>query len=36
MLQGTALLMGLMFVLVNTLVDLSQYYLDPRTREGEA
>ena len=35
MLQGTALLMGLMFVLVNTLVDLSQYYLDPRTREGE-
>lgn len=32
MLQGTALLMGVLFVLVNTLVDLSQYALDPRVR----
>ncbi len=34
MLQGTALLMGILFVLVNTLVDLSQYALDPRVREN--
>ena len=33
MLQGTALLMGVLFVAVNTLVDVCQYILDPRTRE---
>ncbi|EKE84384.1 ABC transporter permease [Idiomarina xiamenensis] len=33
MLQGTALVMGLLFVLVNTLVDISCYWLDPRSRE---
>lgn len=33
MLQGTALVMGFMFVLINTMVDLSQYVLDPRQRE---
>lgn len=37
MLQGTALFMGILFVLVNTLVDLSQYALDPRVRaNGES
>lgn len=35
MLQGTALLMGTLFVLVNALVDISQYVLDPRTRDQE-
>lgn len=34
MLQGTALLMGFLFVSVNTLVDLSQYALDPRVRDN--
>ena len=32
MLQGTALVMGMLFVAINTLVDISQHYLDPRTR----
>lgn len=32
MIQGTALVMGLMFVLLNTLVDLACYLLDPRRR----
>ena len=32
MLQGTALLMGMLFVVINTLVDVCQYVLDPRTR----
>jgi len=31
-LQGTALVMGMLFVAINTLVDISQHYLDPRTR----
>ena len=35
MLQGTALLMGFMFVLINTLVDISYYLLDPRQREDQ-
>lgn len=30
MIQGCALLMGLLFVALNTLVDLTQYALDPR------
>ncbi|MEI8592630.1 ABC transporter permease [Photobacterium sp. Hal280] len=30
--QGAALLMGLLFVAINTLVDISQYLLDPRQR----
>ena len=30
MLQGTALVMGFLFVLINTLVDVSYYLLDPR------
>ena len=33
MIQGAALVMGLMFVLVNTLVDCLAYLLDPRQRE---
>ena len=33
MLQGTALIMGFLFVLVNTMVDISHYLLDPRVRE---
>lgn len=32
MLQGTALVMGFLFVAVNTLVDIINYYLDPRGR----
>ncbi|MGL4734099.1 MAG: ABC transporter permease [Enterovibrio sp.] len=32
MIQGSALLMGLLFVMLNTLVDLIQYALDPRLR----
>lgn len=31
--QGAALLMGLLFVLINALVDLLQYQLDPRIRQ---
>lgn len=34
MLQGTALVMGFLFVLVNTVVDISHYLLDPRVRES--
>lgn len=32
MIQGAALLMGLLFVAINTLVDVAQYWLDPRQR----
>ncbi|MCG6270550.1 ABC transporter permease [Vibrio furnissii] len=32
MIQGAALLMGLLFVAINTLVDVTQYWLDPRQR----
>ncbi|EMK6979646.1 ABC transporter permease [Vibrio cholerae] len=32
MIQGSALVMGLLFVALNTLVDLTQYALDPRLR----
>lgn len=32
MIQGSALVMGLLFVALNTLVDLVQYALDPRLR----
>lgn len=32
MIQGSALVMGLLFVALNTLVDLAQYALDPRLR----
>lgn len=32
MIQGAALIMGLLFVFLNTLVDVAQYYLDPRQR----
>lgn len=34
MIQGAALMMGLIFVVLNTLVDLIAYALDPRQREG--
>ncbi|SHI20873.1 ABC transporter permease [Ferrimonas marina] len=34
MIQGTALLMGLLFVAINTAVDLAGYWLDPRQREA--
>ncbi|RIY37492.1 ABC transporter permease [Psittacicella gerlachiana] len=33
MIQGTALLMGIMFVILNLLVDLLNNYLDPRGRK---
>ncbi|WP_035480100.1 ABC transporter permease [Aliagarivorans marinus] len=33
MIQGAALVMGLLFVLINLLVDLCCYWLDPRQRE---
>jgi peptide/nickel transport system permease protein len=33
MIQGAALTMGLIFVVLNTLVDLLGYALDPRQRE---
>ncbi len=33
MIQGAALVMGLLFVLINTGVDLVAYWLDPRQRE---
>lgn len=36
MIQGAALVMGLLFVLLNGLVDLSCYLLDPRQREERA
>ncbi len=31
--QGAALMMGLLFVAINTAVDLAQYMLDPRIRQ---
>jgi peptide/nickel transport system permease protein len=31
--QGAALLMGLLFVAINTLVDIYQYLIDPRIRQ---
>ncbi|TDO97312.1 ABC transporter permease [Marinomonas balearica] len=31
--QGAALLMGIMFVVLNTLVDIISYYLDPRIKQ---
>ncbi|MEM7025574.1 MAG: ABC transporter permease, partial [Pseudomonadota bacterium] len=34
MVQGTALVMGLMFVALNALVDISCVAIDPRRREG--
>jgi len=34
MIQGTALVMGLMFVPLNTLVDLLCHGLDPRRRQS--
>lgn len=34
MIQGAALVMGLMFVLLNTLVDLACAWIDPRLRVG--
>ena len=34
MVQGTALTLGLLFVLLNFLVDLICYFLDPRQREA--
>jgi peptide/nickel transport system permease protein len=34
MVQGTALAMGLMFVLLNTLVDLANHAIDPRRRDA--
>jgi peptide/nickel transport system permease protein len=34
MVQGTALAMGLLFVLLNTLVDLANHLIDPRRREA--
>ena len=34
MIQGTALVMGLMFVALNTAVDLICHWLDPRRREA--
>ena len=33
MVQGTALAMGLMFVVLNTLVDLANHWIDPRGRK---
>nr|WP_192867864.1 ABC transporter permease [Thaumasiovibrio subtropicus] len=36
MIQGTALIMGLLFVAINTLVDLAGYALDPRQRRGHS
>lgn len=36
MIQGAALLMGLLFVLINTLVDVVNYILDPRLRAKTA
>ncbi len=35
MIQGSALIMGLMFVAINTLIDLLQYWLDPRLNKTE-
>ncbi|MFA0704801.1 ABC transporter permease subunit, partial [Vibrio sp. 10N.222.48.A3] len=35
MIQGSALLMGLLFVVINTLVDLVNYQLDPRQRANK-
>ncbi|MDR9828730.1 ABC transporter permease [Vibrio sp. FNV 38] len=35
MIQGAALVMGLVFVGINTLVDCATYLLDPRQRDGE-
>lgn len=34
MIQGTALVLGLLFVLLNTVVDLTCYALDPRRRQA--
>lgn len=34
MIQGSALIMGLMFVFINTLIDLLQYWLDPRLKQS--
>jgi peptide/nickel transport system permease protein len=34
MVQGTALAMGLMFVMLNTLVDLANHLIDPRRRDA--
>ncbi|EPC00346.1 ABC transporter permease [Litchfieldella anticariensis FP35 = DSM 16096] len=34
MIQGTALIMGLLFVLLNTLVDIACHLLDPRRRHA--
>ena len=34
MIQGTALVMGLLFVLLNTAVDMTCYLLDPRRRRA--
>jgi len=34
MVQGTALAMGLMFVLLNTVVDLLNHLIDPRRRSA--
>ncbi|GAM56562.1 hypothetical protein JCM19231_673 [Vibrio ishigakensis] len=31
--QGAALVMGLLFVMINTIVDCMAYLLDPRQRE---
>jgi len=36
MLQGTALVMGFLFVLINALVDVSYYLLDPRQQEVQS
>ncbi|MGD8110041.1 ABC transporter permease [Vibrio sp. TRT 17S01] len=36
MIQGTALVMGLLFVFINTLVDLITYWLDPRQQQEVA
>ena len=33
MIQGAALVMGLLFVLINTIVDVTQYLIDPRVRQ---
>ncbi|MFK3725281.1 ABC transporter permease [Pseudomonas monteilii] len=34
MVQGTALAMGLMFVLLNTAVDLANHFIDPRRKDA--
>lgn len=36
MIQGAALMMGLLFVLINTLVDVANYLLDPRLKSNVA